>query len=633
MTSPGLRVVVLVPAHDEAATSNAASSTLREQDYPSELYEIVVDRRQLQRRHRGDRCRRAASPCWSGTIPPPLGRAARCDGRSTCCSRRDPTSMPSMVVDADSVAEPHLVSGLAARLAERSGRRAGRVPRAARRRRSSIRAAVGLDVAVPPGPFRRSGRARPAVPSRRERHGVQPAAARGAPLGRVHERGRPRVVSGPASGRRPARSSRRMRSLRAPIAKGGAAARTQRIRWEGGRAPRDPHAGAASCCAPCGTATGRSLDAVVELLVPPLGVLAVGSVVGAAAAAVLWFGSVSCPVGAGAVARGLRGVSPCSSSAGCGPGGRRASTYRALAAAPLLVLGDTRNRLRLLRGTRAGEWHRTERPGEQRADRPCAHRRRPGRSRGSGRPRSTTPWPRCDERRFMQICTVNLDFVVNARRNEAVRSVLSQSEMNLADGKPGALAGTVDATAASRARRRRGFRAPARRGRDRRGRERVLPRRRRRGRGSGGGDLAGHATPGSGSPGCTSLRVRRWRTWTTARSCAASTRRSPTSCSSPSATRSRTCGSPPIVTGCRSRSRSASAAPSTSSPVTAGGRRRGCSEWASNGSSAWPHEPARLAKRYAIDGYWLLAVLVPLSLQQRIAARRALEPVAEGSTP
>jgi len=34
------------------------------------------------------------------------------------------------------------------------------------------------------------------------------------------------------------------------------------------------------------------------------------------------------------------------------------------------------------------------------------------------------------------------------------------------------------------------------------------------------------------------------------------------------------------------------------------------------------HEPARLAKRYAIDGYWLLAILVPMSLQQRLAARR-----------
>lgn len=37
---------------------------------------------------------------------------------------------------------------------------------------------------------------------------------------------------------------------------------------------------------------------------------------------------------------------------------------------------------------------------------------------------------------FMQICTVNLDFLVNARRDGSLRSILGESEMNLADGAP-----------------------------------------------------------------------------------------------------------------------------------------------------------------------------------------------------
>ena len=41
------------------------------------------------------------------------------------------------------------------------------------------------------------------------------------------------------------------------------------------------------------------------------------------------------------------------------------------------------------------------------------------------------------------------------------------------------------------------------------------------------------------------------------------------------------------------------------------------------------NEPTRLAKRYAIDGYWLVAVLVPLSLQQRLFGRRGLEALAD----
>jgi N-acetylglucosaminyldiphosphoundecaprenol N-acetyl-beta-D-mannosaminyltransferase len=37
---------------------------------------------------------------------------------------------------------------------------------------------------------------------------------------------------------------------------------------------------------------------------------------------------------------------------------------------------------------------------------------------------------------FAQICTVNLDFLVNARRDPATRAVLRHSELNLADGAP-----------------------------------------------------------------------------------------------------------------------------------------------------------------------------------------------------
>lgn len=39
-------------------------------------------------------------------------------------------------------------------------------------------------------------------------------------------------------------------------------------------------------------------------------------------------------------------------------------------------------------------------------------------------------------RSFMQICTVNLDFLVNARRDNSLRAILGESQMNLADGAP-----------------------------------------------------------------------------------------------------------------------------------------------------------------------------------------------------
>ena len=59
------------------------------------------------------------------------------------------------------------------------------------------------------------------------------------------------------------------------------------------------------------------------------------------------------------------------------------------------------------------------------------------------------------------------------------------------------------------------------------------------------------------------------------------------------------------------------------------GHRRRAPAWMQRAGLEWlfrvSNEPTRLAKRYAIDGYWLLAVLLPLSLQQRLAGRRALE--------
>jgi N-acetylglucosaminyldiphosphoundecaprenol N-acetyl-beta-D-mannosaminyltransferase len=56
------------------------------------------------------------------------------------------------------------------------------------------------------------------------------------------------------------------------------------------------------------------------------------------------------------------------------------------------------------------------------------------------------------------------------------------------------------------------------------------------------------------------------------------------------------------------------------------GRRQRAPRWMQRAGLEWlfrvANEPTRLARRYAVDGYWLLAILVPLSLQQRLLARR-----------
>ena len=415
--------------------------------------------------------------------------------------------------------------------------------------------------------------------------------------------------------------------LRAPIAKGGAAARTQRIRWEGGRLhvirTRVPRLLRAMW-----RGEWSLIDAVVELLVPPLGVLAVVSVAGCAAAGALHL------IGATPGWTLLPWLTACAGVVlfvvgGLWAGRAPSSTYRALAAAPLLVLSDTRNRLRLLRGTRAGEWHRTERPADEQT---------PARSLIGGVPVDPLDLDTSidhaltavRERRFTQICTVNLDFVVNARRNKAVRSVLSTSELNLADGSPVLWLGRLT-----------GQKLP----------ERVA-----------GADFVPHLAAAATDAGA-SLFFLGGESGSAATAAQILQARHPglriagvyepphaalADIDTPEIMRRLDQSKPDIlfvafghpkqdlwIAANRDRLPvSVAVGVGCTFDLIAGHRRR-APAWMQRAGLEWlfrvVNEPTRLAKRYAIDGYWLVAVLVPLSLQQRVVGRRAVEALADGS--
>jgi exopolysaccharide biosynthesis WecB/TagA/CpsF family protein len=627
----GLRVAVLVPAHDEEAYIERCVSTLREQDYPSELYEIVVI---------ADNCSddtgAIAAACGATVLhrndpaAAGKGRALRWAIDHLLPTRPDLDAL--MVVDADSVAEPHLVGGLAAKLADGAD------------------AVQGEYLALPDGEGARSelrsasmllfhrvrfaGRAALGLPCHLVGNGM--AFSRGL----LEEHRWSAFTSAEdlewsadlrLAGVRPVFAADAQ--LRAPIAKGGAAARTQRMRWEGGRLhvirTRVP-----KLLRAVRHGDWSVLDAVVELLVPPLGILALGSLAGLLGAAMLWFIGVApvwcmVPWAASLVGIVIFVVG------GLWAGRARGSTYRALAMAPLLVLGDTRNRLRLLRGTRADEWHRTERPGE-----PSGEHTATGRALIGGVPVDRLDLDASidhalaavDERRFTQICTVNLDFVVNARRNKAVRTVLSQSEMNLADGSPVLWLGRLTRQ-----------HLPERvAGAD------FVPRLAAAATGSGATVFFLGGEGGAAAAAAATLQARHpglgvAGTYEPPRAALADMddaeimRRldetkpdilfvafgHPKQDLWIAAHRDRLPVSVAIGVGC-------------TFDLIAGHRRR-APAWMQRVGLEWlfrvAHEPARLAKRYAIDGYWLLAILVPLSLQQRVAARRVPSPVAEGSTP
>ena len=134
-----------------------------------------------------------------------------------------------------------------------------------------------------------------------------------------------------------------------------------------------------------------------------------------------------------------------------------ASAYRALLSTPIFLIAKLGTYRQMLHGLRADRWQRTERPGEavQRARRAAA----PGREQAVQAEAMAEPRGRCDifgipidpvcpgeavERilgavatgSLLQACTINLQFLVTARRQPEVARALSQAELNVADGAP-----------------------------------------------------------------------------------------------------------------------------------------------------------------------------------------------------
>jgi cellulose synthase/poly-beta-1,6-N-acetylglucosamine synthase-like glycosyltransferase len=152
--------------------------------------------------------------------------------------------------------------------------------------------------------------------------------------------------------------------VRGPMPAGGRGARTQRLRWEGGRfhvvRTRLPKLLRAIL------AEGRRelADAAVDLAVPPLGLLVTGAMAGTATSGVL--------VAAGVVpawvllpwlAASL--LPPAFVVVGLRAGRAPAAMYRSLVLAPRFLAAALAARLRLVRSLRATTWERTERPGER----------------------------------------------------------------------------------------------------------------------------------------------------------------------------------------------------------------------------------------------------------------------------
>ena len=359
---PRSRIAVLVPAHDEAVLVGRCITSLQEQSYPSDLYEIVV----IADNCTDDTAARAAAAGATvlvRTAPDARGKGPALRWAMDRMLERDPDLAALAVVDADSVADPGLLGALVARLdqgapvvqAEYLGRDEDRSIR------SELRAAAFLLFHR----VRFGGRAVLGLPCHLVGNGMlfSRAVLADHPWDAfTSAEDLEYSVDLRLAGVRPVYAGDAR--LAAPVVGRGRAAQVQRLRWEGGRfhvvRTRLPLLLAAVFV----HRRWSLVDAAVDLAVPPLGLLAAGSLLGASLGVLLLAASVAPWWAVGPWLVAVAAV-PTFVLVGLAAGRAPRSMWRALSVAPALVMAEIWTRLRLLRGLRATTWERTTRPGEE----------------------------------------------------------------------------------------------------------------------------------------------------------------------------------------------------------------------------------------------------------------------------
>jgi hypothetical protein len=359
---PQSRIAVLVPAHDEAALVSRCVTSLREQSYPPDLFDIVVIADNCTD-DTAARAEAAGATVLVRTDPEARGKGPALRWAMDGLLERDPHLDALAVVDADSVADPGLLGALVARLEQ--GAPVVQAEYLGRNEDGSTRSELRAAAFMLFHRVRFGGRAALGLPCHLVGNGML--------FSRQLLETHPWDAFTSAedleysadlrlAGVRPVYAGDAR--LAAPVVGRGRGAHVQRLRWEGGRfhvvrtrAPR-------LLAEVIRRRRWSLLDAAMDLAVPPLGLLAAGTLLGAAFGAVLlavgvapWWAVTPWLVALAAV--------PTFVVVGLAAGRAPRSMWRALLAAPVLVASELRTRLRLLRGLGADTWERTARPGEE----------------------------------------------------------------------------------------------------------------------------------------------------------------------------------------------------------------------------------------------------------------------------
>ena len=358
--APSTRVTVLVPAHDEAGQITACVRSLRAQDYPAGLLEVVV----VADNCTDDTAARAAAAGARVLVRTDPG--ARGKGRALRWAidrllAADDAPDAVAIVDADTEAAPDFLSTLVRpfeagaeavqgeSLLGEDGSRA-----------AALRAAAFLLV----NRVRPAGRAALGLPCTLCGNGML--------LGRDLLR---RLPWDAYSSAEDVEYTLHLRAagvgvafargavVRSPAAPNRAAAAQQELRWEGGRARLARTWIPALVTRGLRRRDASLLDAAVELALPPLGLLTAAVVAGTAGSALLAAAGAT-PAWAVAPWAAALVATPLYVLAGLRAAGAPASAYRAMAGAAPLVAAKVLRAPRTLT-FRADTWVRTERAGRE----------------------------------------------------------------------------------------------------------------------------------------------------------------------------------------------------------------------------------------------------------------------------
>ena len=432
---PAAKLAVLIPARDEERLITRCIDSLHAQDYPRHLYSVVVVADNCS-----DRTAEVAAAAGSEVMirnsPAEThgkGQALRWAMDELLSAPRPPDAL--VVVDADSVCDPGMLSALQQELA--AGYEVVQADYSLAVDAGSPRSEIVAAAFLLFHRVRFTGRARLGMAANLVGNGMLFSA--------VVLRSHPwAAFSGVEdleysmqlrlAGVQPRFACAAHLSGPGPASRAGAV--RQRVRWEGGRF----HAVRTYLWPLVRTAAtrrdGRLLDAALDLATPPLSLLCVALGAGALLtglavlvhAAPAW-ALASWLIGLAAVLLfvvvGLRAA------------GAPAGTWRALLKAPYFVLWKLLTYFQLLRGFDPHLWERTDRAGE-------LWRESPRRVDVMGVPIDAVDLPGALLRlreaigggRLFQVSTINLDFLVRAQSDPEIQRIFQRSDLNLADGAP-----------------------------------------------------------------------------------------------------------------------------------------------------------------------------------------------------